>query len=81
MGQKANNNIGRQSSWGTILLTVFLAATAYFLFTEHRAHLWIGLPLLAFCAAMLALFWRATASDRRNRNTLRPNHEQKGELR
>jgi len=58
MSQKARSNKGRRSAWGTVSLVIFLAAAAYFLFTEHRAHLWIGIPLLAVFLGVIVFSWR-----------------------
>lgn len=42
-------------------LTVFLAAAAFFLWTEHRAHLFGALPyfLMLLCLVMLLWIYRA----------------------
>jgi peptidoglycan/LPS O-acetylase OafA/YrhL len=81
MGQEPKSNTRRQSVWGTTSLVIFLAAAAYFLFTEHRAHLWIALPLLAVCLAMIVVLWRAAEGDRHNKDASSPNYgNKKGEL-
>ena len=72
MSKDLKNNTGQQSTWGTASLVIFLAAAAYFLFTEHRAHLWIALPLLAICLAMIGVLWRAADGDRHNRDLASP---------
>jgi len=71
MSQEAKSNAGRQSAWGTVSLVIFLAAAAYFLFTEHRAHLWIALPLLGVCFAVIVLFWHTVVGTTR---TLQGRH-------
>jgi len=80
MSGEIKSNAGRQSVWGTISLVIFLAATAYFLFTEHRAHLWIALPLLAVCLAMIGVLWRAADGDQHNQDVSNPKYgSEKGE--
>ncbi len=48
----------------SVALAVFLAIAAFFLFTEHRAHLYGALPylLLLACVALLVILWRAWRS-------------------
>ena len=80
MGQEQRSNTWRQWASGTTLLVVFLAAAAYFLFTEHRAHLWIALPLLAICVAMIVVLWRAADGDQHNQDGSKPKFgSKKGE--
>ena len=80
MSQKARSNKGRRSAWGTVSLVTFLAAAAYFLFTEHRAHLWIGVPLLAVCLATIVVLRRAADGTKHNKDAMRPNSRREGEL-
>ena len=53
-GQHDGGEPGRQrSSRGKIAIAVFLAIAAFFLFTEHRAHLFGFLPYLLLLACPL----------------------------
>lgn len=55
--------------WVTgVALPIFLAIVAFFLFTEHRAHLYGALPylLLLVCVALLVILWRAWRGPLRN---------------
>ena len=47
------SGINRARSRGSLVLLGFLAIAAFFLFTEHRAHLFGALPYLLLLACIL----------------------------
>ncbi len=60
--KEKDSNSSRGPRWlSAIALAVFLAIAAFFLFTEHRAHLYGALPylLLLVCIAIPVILWRA----------------------
>ncbi len=79
--KKSNSSGGPRWLYG-LALAIFLAIAAFFLFTEHRAHLLGALPyiLLLVCVAILALLWRAwrLPSKDGGAGASRPETPQKG---
>lgn len=76
MNNPQKSTIPKGQRWGIgLALLAFLAIAAFFLITEHRAHLYGILPyVLLAAAAGLFLLMRRSQPDRSNR-TARPSKE------